>query len=212
VLVPVGSTEQHGPHLPLDVDTVIAVSVCERVSSMRAGALVAPAVAFGSSGEHQAFPGTISIGTPVLRELLTELGRSLGEWARQIQFVNGHGGNVEALTAAVRVLRDEGRRVGWSACRHGDAHAGRRETSLMLHLAPERVAREAIAPGNTTELRALLPSLREHGVRSVSPNGVLGDPRGATAEEGRRILAEMVAQVSSEVDLLERNVAHVAVR
>lgn len=76
VLVPVGSTEQHGPHLPLDVDTVVAVAVARGLAPALEG-LVAPAVAFGASGEHQDFPGTVSIGTPALTTVLVELGRSL---------------------------------------------------------------------------------------------------------------------------------------
>ncbi len=193
VLVPVGSTEQHGPHLPLDVDTVIATAVADELAPL-VGASVAPAVPIGASGEHQSFPGTISIGTPVLTSVLVELGRSLTSWASRVVLVNGHGGNLDAITAAVAVLRAEGRDVSWVPCQipEADPHAGHTETSLMLRLAPEGVRLRQVVPGNTLPIGALLPAMRAGGVEAVSANGVLGDPTGATAETGKRILSEMV--------------------
>lgn len=193
VLVPLGSTEQHGPHLPLDVDTVIANAVADELAPLT-GASVAPAVPVGASGEHQSFPGTISIGTDALTALIVELGRSLTTWASRVVFVNGHGGNLEAVEAAVRLLRIEGRDVAWLPCQvpHADPHAGFTETSLMLQLAPERVRLRRAAPGNTRPLRELLSQMRAGGVEAVSVNGVLGDPTGARADIGKRILKEMV--------------------
>ncbi|MER6942303.1 mycofactocin biosynthesis peptidyl-dipeptidase MftE [Nocardioides sp. NPDC127514] len=192
ILVPVGSTEQHGPHLPLDVDTVIATAVADELAPL-IGASVAPAVPIGASGEHQSFPGTISIGTEALTSLLVELGRSLTTWASRIVFVNGHGGNLDGLKAAVRILRAEGRDVAWVPCQvpYADPHAGLTETSLMLHLAPERVRLKRATPGSTRPLRELLPQMRSGGVEAVSANGVLGDPTGASAEIGKLILTEM---------------------
>lgn len=193
ILVPLGSTEQHGPHLPLDVDTVIATAVADELAPLT-GASVAPAVPVGASGEHQAFPGTISIGTEALTTLVVELGRSLTTWASRVVFVNGHGGNLDGLGAAVTILRAESRDIAWVPCQvpHADSHAGLTETSLMLHLAPERVRLRRAAAGNTRTLRELLPQMRAGGVGAVSANGVLGDPTSATAEMGKRILSEMV--------------------
>lgn len=197
VLVPVGSIEQHGPHLPLDTDTVIAEAVAHRVAAKIPGSLVAPALSYGSSGEHQGFPGTSSIGTPVLQQVLIELTRSVSAWAHRLVFVNGHGGNVRALTAAVDQLVSEGHDVGWVPCmvRGSDAHAGRTETSLMLHLRPGSVDRLRATPGNTASLDALMPELVRHGVRAVSHSGVLGDPTGASSAEGRHLLDVMVHHV-----------------
>ncbi|GAB7003068.1 mycofactocin biosynthesis peptidyl-dipeptidase MftE [Nocardioides sp. AN3] len=194
VLVPVGSTEQHGPHLPLNTDTVIAQAVADELAPLL-GARVAPAVPYGASGEHQAFPGTISIGTEALTTVLVEMGRSLTEWAAQVVFVNGHGGNLDALNRAATLLRAEGRRVSWVPCatRDGDLHAGRSETSLMLHLDPHRVRLGQAEAGNTGSLAELLPRLRAGGVAAVSANGVLGDPSGATAAEGNELLRHMVS-------------------
>ncbi|MGK3951389.1 mycofactocin biosynthesis peptidyl-dipeptidase MftE [Microbacterium sp. I2] len=198
LLIPVGSTEQHGPHLPLDTDTVIAVAVAEGVAR-RSGSdvRVAPAIAYGSSGEHQAFAGTVSIGTEALTQVLIEVGRSARQWAARLVFLNGHGGNVDALTTAVHVLREEGTDASWQPCRHGDAHAGRGETSLLLHLAPHRVAMERAEPGNVEPVGDLLPRLREHGLRPLAPNGVLGDPRGASAAEGATLLDRMADELAA---------------
>lgn len=203
VLVPVGSVEQHGPHLPMDTDTVIAEAVAHRVAELLDDphVLVAPAVAYGSSGEHQAFPGTASVGTDVLRLVVVELVRSMRTWASRVVLVNGHGGNVDALAAAVTQLRDEGHDVAWLACATEvvDLHAGRTETSLMLHLRPSSVRLERAAPGNTGSLETLLPMMRSEGVRAVSANGVLGDPAGAGAAEGAAVLEDMARSVAGRV-------------
>lgn len=198
-MVPVGSTEQHGPHLPLDTDTRIASAVADAVvcSLVERGDpdwVVAPPIGYGASGEHEGFAGTVSIGTAALRLLLVEYGRSASNWASRLVFVNGHGGNVEALGAAAALLRYEGRDAAWSSCgvRNADAHAGHTETSVLLHISPDDVRSDERAPGNTAPLVELLPSLRRGGVAAVSEAGVLGDPTTATAEDGRRIFADMV--------------------
>ncbi|MEV5831239.1 mycofactocin biosynthesis peptidyl-dipeptidase MftE [Spirillospora sp. NPDC052242] len=196
VLVPVGSTEQHGPHLPLNTDTVIARAVAERAAAVLGDTiLVAPAVAYGSSGEHAGFPGTVSIGRDVLELVLVETVRSLALWAGRVVFVNGHGGNTAALDAAVGRMRAEGHDAGWVGCGvpGGDAHAGFTETSVMLHLAPELVRSSRAVAGDTRPIAELLPELVARGVREVSPSGVLGDPAGASAERGREIVDAMTA-------------------
>ena len=202
-MVPLGSTEQHGPHLPLDTDTRIATAVARAaVPRLERQWLVAPAIAYGASGEHQSFAGTISIGTEALTKLLVEYGRSAADWARRLVFVNGHGGNVAALTGAVATLRAEGRDAGWCPCLApgGDAHAGHTETSVMLHIAPADVRTDRWLAGNPAPLPELLGSMRCGGVAAVSPVGVLGDPTTATASEGSRILGEMVDGCVRRVD------------
>jgi mycofactocin system creatininase family protein len=192
VLIPLGSTEQHGPHLPLGTDTLIATAVAHKLAS-RGNSHVAPAVAIGASGEHQDFPGVLSIGTDALRLLLIELVRSLSLWAGRIVFVNGHGGNLEAVTSAVGQLTEEGHDVSWVPCSvAGDGHAGHTETSLLLHLAPWLVRPSRVEAGNTRPVTELLPALRARGVRAVSPNGVLGDPTHATAAAGAGLFQQMV--------------------
>ncbi|MEU1184264.1 mycofactocin biosynthesis peptidyl-dipeptidase MftE [Streptomyces sp. NPDC005820] len=206
VLVPVGSTEQHGPHLPLDTDTVVAHAVARRTADALAPGpygppVVAPPLAYGASGEHAGFPGTVSIGQEALRAVLVELARSLSLWAGRVVFVNGHGGNAATLDWALGLLRAEGHDAARTGCAvsGGDAHAGRAETSLMLHLAPERVRLRAAVAGDTRPLADLMPDLRAHGVRAVSPSGVLGDPAGASAEEGSRALDAMVSATARRI-------------
>jgi mycofactocin precursor peptide peptidase len=203
-MIPLGSTEQHGPHLPLDTDTRIATAVARGViarlakvtgsADRRPHWLVTPAIGYGDSGEHQSFPGTISIGTEALAVLLVEYGRSATCWAQRLLFVNGHGGNVAALKRAVGRLRSEGRDVGWCAClaSGADAHAGHTETSVMLHISPADVLSDQRRQGNGAPLSDLLPSMRRDGIAAVSEIGVLGDPTTATAAEGERILTEMI--------------------
>jgi creatinine amidohydrolase len=169
--------------------------VSRRVAASDGGLLVAPSLAYGASGEHEGFPGTLSIGHEALRAVLVELGRSASRWAPRLVFVNGHGGNLPTVPAAAAQLRAEGRDAAWWPCAPagGDAHAGRTETSILLALDLGSVRADAAEPGATAPLTELLPALRAGGVAAVSPNGVLGDPTGANAPEGERLLAEMTA-------------------
>lgn len=200
LVVPLGSTEQHGPHLPLSTDSDIAVALCAGLADARPDVIVAPVVAYGSSGEHAGFAGTLSIGQAVLESIAVELGRSAGETFWHVLFVSAHGGNAEAVRRAVALLRSESRDVSvffahWS----GDAHAGRTETSLQLVLSPPRVALDRAAPGDTRPIAELLPDLRVGGVRAVTPTGVLGDPTGASAAEGRAVLDGLIADLVAQV-------------
>jgi mycofactocin system creatininase family protein len=196
--VPVGSCEQHGPHLPLDTDTRIAAALVERLALDVDGVIVAPAVAYGSSGEHAGFPGTLSIGRAALELVLVELGRSADHF-RGVVFVNGHGGNAASLVNAVTTLRAEQRNaLAWSpTVAGGDAHAGRTETSLLLAIDPGVVRLGRAARGDTRPLSAVIDELRSAGVAAVSPNGVLGDPAGASADEGTRLLTQLRADLAA---------------
>lgn len=201
LLVPLGATEQHGPHLPLDTDTRIAVAVADGVAHRLEGVLVAPPIAIGASGEHAGFPGTLSVGTRVLADMLVEIVRTAGPEFARVVVVNAHGGNSYALRAAVATSAAEGRSLEvWSVRLPGaDAHAGRTETSLLLHLAPETVAMDRAAPGNTDPLEELLPKMMEGGVLEVSANGVLGDPSGADADEGAVLLQQLVDDAVGQI-------------
>jgi mycofactocin system creatininase family protein len=201
VLLPTGSCEQHGPHLPFVTDAAVATEVARRaLAVLRAQgvhAVLAPTMPYGASGEHQHFPGTVDIGHDALGRVLVELGRSVSCWADRLVFVNGHGGNAPTVSDAVSRLRHEGRDVGWVPCEvvRGDAHAGRTETSLMATAAPETVRPDRAEAGATEPVELLLPRLRAGGVIAVSPNGVLGDPSGASAAEGESLLEGMVDEL-----------------
>lgn len=199
--IPLGSTEQHGPHLPLSVDTDVALALCQRLAAARPQVLVAPAVAYGSSGEHAGFPGTLSIGQAALELLVLELCRSAGDTFDRVLLVSGHGGNAGALSRALRTLRAESRDVRVFSPRWpGEPHAGRPETAMLLALSPDRVRMSLAARGETRPLEALLPQLREGGVRAVTGTGVLGDPTGANAAEGAALLDELTTELIAAVD------------
>ena len=198
--VPLGSTEQHGPHLPLATDTIVAAALADRLATARHDVVVAPALPYGSSGEHAGFPGTLSIGQAALEAVVVELVRSADAFAGVV-LVSGHGGNVEPLARAVATAESEGRRaLAWvPAVPGGDAHAGRTETSLLLALAPGAVRSAAVEPGDVRPLAEIMPALRSGGVAAVSPNGVLGDPTGANAAEGERLLDALAVDLAQAV-------------
>jgi mycofactocin system creatininase family protein len=204
LLVPIGSCEQHGPHLPIATDTLVAIAVSETAARLVRGVLVAPAVAVSASGEHQGFAGTLSIGTDAMASVLVELVRSAG-WARHVVLVNGHGGNADAVSRALPVLTAERRpaTAWWPDLRGhvppGDLHAGRAETSLVLAIRPDLVRGDAAVAGPSPTIAALV----ERGVRELSPTGVLGDPTGASAAEGARLLDLLAGQLADHLRGLE---------
>lgn len=209
LVVPIGSCEQHGPHLPFDTDTRVAVTLAQQFAGQAAAmwplargeVLVAPPITITASGEHAGFPGTLSIGTEVMTELIVELVRS-ADWAAGVVLVNGHGGNAAAVRRAVAQSIADGRRVlaWWPQVTGADAHAGHTETSLMLAIDPGSVRLDQAAAGRREHVSELIDDLRRGGVSAVSPNGVLGDPTTATAAHGRSLLARLVADLVATVD------------
>lgn len=191
LVLPLGSWEQHGPHLPLDTDSRIIAAVVDGALQLvdRSEFVVAPVVSITASDEHAGFPGTLSAGTAATTAAVVAIARS-ATWARGVCIVNGHGGNVDALVAVHRALEHEGiTHAIWSPSAEDgdDLHAGRTETSLMLHIDRTSVRVDALEPG-TQPASDAMELMRAGGVAAVAPNGVLGDPTGATAGEGRRIL------------------------
>jgi len=201
LVVPLGAVEQHGPHLPLTTDLEIAAALGVWLAETLPEAVVlAPPIPFGASGEHQGFSGTLSVGQEAIEYLLLELGRSATCTWRRVLFLSAHGGNVAPVQRAVRQLLAEGRDVrAWTPAWHGDAHAGFVETSVMLALRPRSVELDAARAGATAPLSELMPRLVREGVAAVSPNGVLGDPAGASAATGERLLDDALASLMAVI-------------
>lgn len=203
VLIPVGSTEQHGPHLPIATDTLIAEEIVARAIHKTDGLMVGPTLAVTSSGEHAGFSGTLSIGSTVMAHVVLELGRS-ADWAAGIVFVNGHGGNYRPVSTSVAQLTDEGRNAltwwpKWPTRKDGgpaDLHAGRIETSLMLAIDPGLVRLELAERGADADIA----ELREKGIKALSPSGVLGDPSGASGREGERFITAFVDDLVNTIE------------
>ncbi len=204
LVVALGATEQHGPHLPLSTDTDIASALALRLVQQRPQQTVlGPALPFGASGEHQSFPGTLSIGSQALAHILVELVRSAVLTFAGVVLVNGHGGNGDGVKDAVECLRLESRAVlDWAPTlpSGGDHHAGFTETSVMLAIAAPLVHMHRAAAGATEPLSALLPAMRAGGVGAVAPSGVLGNPTGANAGDGQSILDAWTASLVAAFD------------
>ena len=192
VVIPVGSFEQHGPHLPLDTDTQIASHLCAQATTVVDNVVVAPPLSITASGEHAGFPGTISIGTEAFAAVIVELVRSC-DWATGVILVHGHGGNLAAVQRATAILNSEQRNIAswWPHIPGADAHAGHTETSLMLAINPNLVRIDKLDVGNVQPMSELQHELQTHGVKAVSANGILGDARSATTQHGIELLTEL---------------------
>jgi creatinine amidohydrolase len=222
---PVGAVEQHGPHLPLSTDLVIAEEMAARVVAARGDELdlwLLPALAYTKSDEHAWAPGTISLGARTLLAVLDDLGRSLARLpAKRVAFLNGHGGNTALLAVANRELRlahglmtfllhprvprdsggasDDADELGMGV------HAGRDETAIMLELRPGLVdmsrASRAVPQSLASNAHVTFGGSVAFGWLSsdLHPSGVIGDPTLASAELGARLVREMVAQLGEEL-------------
>ena len=208
VVVALGATEQHGPHLPLATDALIGDHLARLVAD-RLDAFLAPTVRLGVSAHHLGFPGTLSVTEETFGAVVADLVRSLaaGGFARVV-LVPTHGGNFAPLAGALERLGPvEGIEViGFTDLRallalgrrgadafgvplaEGGLHAGEWETSMMLTIHPDLVRVDRGAAGFTGPPEEAIQGIFERGVRSLADNGVIGDPHGATPEHGRRYL------------------------
>jgi creatinine amidohydrolase len=221
VLIPVGATEQHGPHLPTGVDMFLATETSLRASAIleEAGQPVvcAPGVPWGLSEHHVAFGGTLTLPLTTYYLLLKDLCASVNRAGFQrIVIVNGHGGNISALNAIIDQLAVDlpgadvsvATYVAIAPARVGEIletqggimHACEGETSMMLAAFPQLVAEPLLpqAVGPASGLRSdAVPLYRWRSFRDVTENGVSGDARSATADKGEELLnmfAETLAQ------------------
>jgi creatinine amidohydrolase len=227
IFLPVGATEQHGPHLPLNVDVILPTGVCERVARA-VGGLVAPTLAYGyksqpRSGGGQAFPGTTSLDAYTLALTLRDVVRDLGtQGVRRLVIVNGHFENawptVEGLDLGLRELRRDGiadlqamRLEYWDFVRPETLgrlfpggfpgteleHASLLETSLMLLLRPDLVEMDLVPSDGPAQF----PTYDRHPVPSgfVPASGVLAVAHGASAEKGQWLMDDHVSLITQAV-------------
>lgn len=211
VIVPFGSTEQHGRHMPLGTDAVLGDEFGWALAD-RLDAFLAPTVRFGCSEHHLSFPGTISVSVKTFQRVVIDVVASLSRHGfRRIVLLPTHGGNFKPLAEAFAELKPvENVKVvaftdleglvkaafessglsGIEPARSG-AHSGEWETSLMLALRPAQVKMDHAAEGFVGELSEIMSKVFD-GIQNLDENGVLGDPRPATAEAGEKYFEEMV--------------------
>ena len=207
ILLPVASTEQHGPHLPTGVDDILVPAVCRRTAQLMP-ADVAPTVWCGLADHHLAFGGTFTLSLSTYHALLRDLCRSiLGAGFRRVVIVNGHGGNIQGLAAiAVELTRElaapiatatyfmEGAGEAAQILEDQDAvmHACEAETSMMMAVAPDLVQASRLPDAHGPAFRmvlSLLPTLKRFtAFDHLTPSGVAGDARRATAAKGEALL------------------------
>jgi len=230
VLLPVGAIEQHGDHLPVDVDIHLALSVCEAVAERDRRVLIAPPVPWGYSVSHAPFSGTISLQAETYSAVLHDIARSIvRSGCRTLLVINGHNGNMAVLgqLAAEFGATEEEAFVGvvtyfeltldvFQAERRskigGEGHGGELETSLELFVRPERVGDERpvryvepVARRGFADIAQRGQLIQGFNLARDYPEGVMGDPRPATAELGAALFEVAVERLGEIVgDLSER--------
>ena len=221
-LLPVGSVEQHGPHLPLDTDAFDADYLARRVAGACSDPkpLVLPTISYGVSYHHNDFKGTISISDDTLVRLVYEIGTSIAaNGISKLVIINGHGGNTPALNHAAQMINrdchifvcvDSGETsdvdVNDLIDTPNDVHAGEMETSTSLAVRPELVKMDLATKAVPEFSSRYLNFTSKRGVswyastRKISETGVMGDPTLATVEKGRKIWQIMIAHLVALVE------------
>jgi creatinine amidohydrolase len=217
-VLPVGSFEQHGAHLPLATDTIVASAIARSVAASY-DLLQLPPVTISCSQEHDGWAGTVSIRSSTLAAIITDVAESLRRAGiNQVVVVNGHGGNY-VLSNVVQEANTESRRMAlypgrddWELARkhagltssaHDDMHAGEIETSLLLHACPDVVRAGFEGADHVTER----PQLLVLGMRGYTTSGVIGMPSQASAAKGQAVLASLTESFGRTLSVL-RNGPH----
>ena len=211
VIIPVGSTEQHGPHLPVQVDALLATEISLKCASLfpaSTNVIVSPTVWCGLAEHHMDLGGTFTLDHNTFHSLLRCLCSSINRHGfTKICIVNGHGGNIHSLhVIASEIKREINIKIivctYWTLPDVENAfaeilekqknvrHAGEAETSMLLHLKPDLVDKEALPISNgPTEIKYTnTGTYRWQSFKELSPNGVIGIPSAASAEKGKLLL------------------------
>jgi creatinine amidohydrolase len=227
VVLPLGSFEQHGPHLPLTTDTDIVTAVARGLEAKRREkVLCLPTLWPGHSTHHLHFPGTLSVSQMPYIQLVVELCRSVANFrAQKVFLLNGHGGNDVPLRAALRELKTEFPKMRyvfasyWNVATQtikqfresapgGLGHACEMETSIMLHLKPEWVKLKLAKrdgprhtdPYRKADLQYARPIYFVNEFHEITKTGTIGHPDLASAEKGKRFLDGIVTELAAFVD------------
>ena len=215
-VLPIGSFEQHGPHLPLVTDTLIAVAIADGIAN-RYDALHLPPVTFSCSHEHSYFAGTVSVSAATLAAIVTDIARSLQrQGIRRLLIVNGHGGNYVLSNLVQQAALEGGIRVGlfptredWNEARqaagmtsdsHEDMHAGELEVSILLAVFPDVVREGWEHDDHTADDRRHLSVL---GMSAYTKTGVIGRPSLGSPEKGRAALDHLVGAAQHTLRILD---------
>ena len=208
IIIPVGSIEQHGPHLPISTDSDIVTEVAKRVSE-KCNFLLLPTLSYGVSFEHFPF-FNLSVKKKTLEQILIDICLSLSSNDIDTIFIiNGHHGNqkaLENLSKKINRLSKKKTKVFvfsyWHFMKHEFDHAGFVETSLMLAISKKikinRAKKGLITKNLSENEKSRLSKLASKSFPSVTKNGVWGDPTKSTAKEGRKLLAEIVRNLAKK--------------
>lgn len=193
-VLPVGSTEQHGPHNPLGVDAIIARELAQ-AACQRTDALCLPAIEVGIAEHHRNFDGTLYVSHDTLRDYVAETVQSLTHHGiDRVVVVNGHGGNTAALEEACARLTRDGELFAvvweWFASRDVEVgHGGKYETAIMMHLRPELVDEPVEGDAETWGKQVSGASVA-YDTDEFTANGITGDARDADPETGERVFTD----------------------
>lgn len=221
-VVPLGSTEQHGPHLPLATDHLIAEALA-REAADRVDVLCTPTVSVGVSSHHRQFHGTLWVDPPEFRDYVESLTRNLTyHGIEKVVFVNAHGGNVQHLREVGRRLREDDAAfaVEWmwdesipglieEVFPHPGPHGGPKETAMIMHIAPDLVRKDQLEAARDGGVVDWEPSNRVHGARTFydsidnSENGVFGDQTDATPAVGEQLFEAAAGELVSLIHWLD---------
>ena len=221
-VVPIGSTEQHGPHLPEGTDHMIADALA-RAAAARTGHLCTPPLPIGVSSHHRQFPGTMWVEPPIFRDFVESFSRNLAyHGIDRFVYVNAHGGNVAHLREVGRRLHDDGTAyaIEWmwdesipdlidEVFETPGPHGGPKETAMIMHIANDLVREDRLEEARDGGAVFDYDAERVHGATTFydaienSPNGVFGDQTDATPEIGERLFEAATDQLVALLEWLD---------